>query len=266
MDKEDDTEFGKFLASTAEVLASPLGQAATKYSQRVIDLVAEAVSHGDPHNDLQGDLEIARAEFLDECLQPRVRHPKRAERNTVSDHLLFPKQKWSRSEVLGPSRPVPKESGVYAWYFREIPPSVPVTGCHRSDDLTLLYVGISPKKQAEGGKASQQTLRARLHQHFNGNAACSTLRLSLGCLLGLDLKQIGPKRFTFGPDGEAVLSDWMGKNAFVCWVPSHDPWIVEDKFLATHGATLPLNVKGNSANPFRDALKSLRRRGRDAAS
>ncbi len=177
----------------------------------------------------------------------------------LSNALLFPKKKWSRAQVLGPSRPVPEEPGVYAWYFRKIPRRVPRTGCHRSSDgLTLLYVGISPAKPKKGRRPSRQNLRDRLRQHFDGDAECSTLRRSLGCLRGLKLKQRGAKGFTFGPAGELALSAWMAKNAFVCWVPSIDPWLVEHQFIAAHGATLPLNLQGNKANTFRKTLKAIR--------
>ena len=63
----------------------------------------------------------------------------------------------SRGEVLGQQDLIPSARGVYAWYFRETPPSVPVAGCHTRDGLTLLYVGISPKNPQ-----SRQNLRKRV--------------------------------------------------------------------------------------------------------
>jgi hypothetical protein len=42
--------------------------------------------------------------------------------------------------------------------------------------------------------------------HYRGNTAGSTLRLTLGCLLGLELRRVGSgKRMTFGKAGEATL-------------------------------------------------------------
>jgi hypothetical protein len=40
-------------------------------------------------------------------------------------------------------------------------------------------------------RVSRQSLRTRIRYHFRGNAAGSTLRLSLGCLLGLALRRVG---------------------------------------------------------------------------
>ena len=100
------------------------------------------------------------------------------------DLLLRPPRLYGRREVLIRPGPVPARPGVYAWYFREVPPGVPVDGCHRHDSLPLLYVGISPSKPPSNGKPpSKQSLAKRVRYHFAGNAEGSTLRLTLGCLL-----------------------------------------------------------------------------------
>lgn len=52
---------------------------------------------------------------------------------------------FTRAAALTPPNPVPPVRGVYAWFFRDIPPCVAVGGCYCGDGLTLLYVGISPK-------------------------------------------------------------------------------------------------------------------------
>ncbi len=53
--------------------------------------------------------------------------------------LTAPAKLWTREDVLhtaaGPPSP-----GVYAWYFREVPPDVPTQSCVIHDGLTLLYV------------------------------------------------------------------------------------------------------------------------------
>jgi hypothetical protein len=64
----------------------------------------------------------------------------------------------------------------------EFPQGVPAAGLARSAGLSLLYVGISPKRPSAVGSPSRQTLRSRLRYHFQGNAEGSTPRLSLGCL------------------------------------------------------------------------------------
>ena len=60
------------------------------------------------------------------------------------DDLLVPQHLWTREEILAKPSPVPKASGVYAWYFRKldsIPPSLDCIGC---GEFRLLYIGISP--------------------------------------------------------------------------------------------------------------------------
>jgi hypothetical protein len=53
--------------------------------------------------------------------------------------LTAPQRVFSRSEVLAQPCPVPKERGVYAWFFKDVPPGVPPEGCYQLDGLTLLY-------------------------------------------------------------------------------------------------------------------------------
>lgn len=49
---------------------------------------------------------------------------------TMRKHdLPLPARLFSRDQVLSRPSPVPKEPGVYAWHFGELPPTVPVTGC-----------------------------------------------------------------------------------------------------------------------------------------
>jgi hypothetical protein len=109
--------------------------------------------------------------------------------SSAHPELLSPKKPWSRAEVLSSPCPVPKSPGVYAWYFKQIPPRIPTAGCVRVGDLTLLYIGISPKAPPTNGRsASRQTLRSRLRYHMCGNAEGSTLRLTMGCLLSDQLR------------------------------------------------------------------------------
>lgn len=130
----------------------------------------------------------------------------------------------------------PRSAGVYAWYFREVPPSIPTAGCVVRHESTLLYAGIAPKAPPRNGTpASERTLRHRLRYHMNGNAEGSTLRLTLGCLLreslGTDLRRVGSgTRRTFA-DAEQRLSAWMEANALVCWVETSQPWLLEAELI-----------------------------------
>jgi hypothetical protein len=135
------------------------------------------------------------------------------------DFLLNPDKLYSRAEIFSKPCPVPSKAGVYAWYFKEIPPLVPTEGCNTCQGLTLLYIGISPRGPSKSGKQSQQQLRSRIKTHFSRNAYGSTLRLTLGCLLkeklGIRLHSTeNSGRLTFG-DGEQMLSLWMTDNAYV---------------------------------------------------
>ena len=90
----------------------------------------------------------------------------------------------TRAEVLARPTPVPKEPGVYGWWFRELPTGIDGSGCYSRDGMTLLYAGISPKEPPKNGRGpSKAALRSRIRTHYTGNAEGSTLRRSLGCLL-----------------------------------------------------------------------------------
>jgi GIY-YIG catalytic domain len=175
--------------------------------------------------------------------------------------LLAPARLFSRDEVLSRPSPVPNAPGVYAWYFREIPAGVPTANCVQHDGATLLYAGISPSAPpANGKRPSSQSLWHRIRYHYRGNAEGSTLRLTLGCLLadelGIQLRRVGSgKRMTFGP-GEAVLSEWMGRNALVAFHVCERPWQLEAELLRT--VSLPLNLDQNRNHAFHSTLTQMR--------
>jgi hypothetical protein len=158
---------------------------------------------------------------------------------------------------------VPNLPGVYAWYFRETPSTVPTAGCIQSDGKTLLYIGISPSAPpTNGNPQSSQSLKHRVRYHYCGNAEGSTLRLTLGCLLatqlGIELRLVGSgRRMTFGHSGEIKLSEWMASNAFVSFHVCEKPWELEAELVAN--ACLPLNLTQNQNHAFRSVLSGLRR-------
>jgi hypothetical protein len=176
------------------------------------------------------------------------------------DEFLRTAKLHSREEILM-RHVVPRSPGVYAWWFRQVPPAVPTQGCITRDGLTLLYVGIAPSAPTAAEKpASKATLRSRLRQHMRGNASGSTLRLTVGCLLreqlGIDLRRVGSgERMTFA-EGEAKLNDWLGVNARVCWTVDHRPWEIESAIISS--ACLPLNLAQNKAHPFHAQLSECR--------
>jgi hypothetical protein len=185
--------------------------------------------------------------------------------------LLSPEKLFSRSEVLQKPCPVPLEPGVYGWYFNEVPAHVPLDGIHVHEGHLLLYVGIAPKKPSAAGKASSRTLRDRIRQHYRLNAYGSTLRLSIGSLLGLELRRIASKRnpgtakrMTFGLEGENRLNEWMEAHARVVWWPCAEPWIHEHSLLKE--LVLPLNLDANARSPFHSTLKEIRATARARAA
>lgn len=179
---------------------------------------------------------------------------------------LLAARAFTREEVFADPCPVPSEPGVQGWWFRTLPAAVDVSGCERRDGLTLLYVGVSPTRPpADGSRRSAQDLRKRIRYHFGGgnaDAEGSTLRKTLGVLLadelGIQLRRIGSgDRRTFA-GGEAVLNQWMAEHALVSWLVHPEPWLVEDKLIAT--LDLPLNGQdSNKNNAFYPELKRLRR-------
>jgi hypothetical protein len=160
-----------------------------------------------------------------------------ADQHGSFDALLQPVRLWSRAEVLTRPSPVPAAPGAYAWFFRELPWPLDTVACVQYHGLTLLYVGIAPKRPPARAAPSRQTLRSRLRDHFAGNAFGSTLRLALGCLLadrlGITLQQVGGgARLTFS-SGEATLSARMADNARVCWAEHPEPWLLEEQLIQT---------------------------------
>ncbi|MGW4803314.1 GIY-YIG nuclease family protein [Kitasatospora sp. NPDC004272] len=167
--------------------------------------------------------------------------------------LTDPDRLWTAAEVLAAPCPVPAEPGVYGWHFTAAPhPALPVG--------RLLYTGIAPRRMPPG-RPSRQSLRTRIRYHYRGNAAGSTLRYSLGCLLGLELRRVSERgRTTFGRAGEAELSAWMAEHARVCWTVRPEPWDLESRLIAT--LDLPLNLAGNEGGGFHGDLTGLRRAAR----
>jgi hypothetical protein len=175
---------------------------------------------------------------------------------------LQPTRLWSAAEVLANFAPVPRSAGIYAWYFDETPPGVPITGCRRSlDNQVLLYVGIAPKEAKTTLKSSTRTLRDRLRDHLVGYAEGSTLHLTLGCLLadqlGIRLRRVGSgNRRTFTNPGEVILDRWLGAHAHIAFAAVECPWDVEARLLSM--MSLPLNLSGNAAHSFAADLSRIR--------
>ena len=168
----------------------------------------------------------------------------------------------SRDAFYSNPCPVPESSGVYGWWFDQVPGEFEVDGCEMYDGHYLLYIGICPKQPPKDGQATnKRTLRNRIREHFGLNAEGSTLRLTLGCLLAdelvLRLRRVGNgKRLTFAHEGENRLSRWMGQHARVSWWVTEQPWAIESQLIAA--LDLPLNLDQNKHNAFHAHLSELR--------
>ena len=175
--------------------------------------------------------------------------------------LTLPPKLWRRSEMLTLHCPIPRYTGVYAWYFRDLP--VPTENCHTCEDAALLYIGVAPSC-AE----SSATLQSRIRTHLRRDASWSTLRLTLGCLLSellsLRLRYTGSTaRLTFGLEGEDRLSAWLEEHASLVWVESIDPWRFEQPLIEQ--LLPPLNLTHNERHPFYTDLSRLRETHRQRA-
>lgn len=164
---------------------------------------------------------------------------------------------WVEAEPL-----VPPQPGLYAWFIKGLPRSVPTADSEHAAGAPLVYVGIAPSRPG-----TRDNLKKRLRQHFAGNAEGSTLRLTLGCLLseslGIELQATGSSgRLTFG-DGESRLSEWMRQHSRVAFMTCEEPWKVEAELIRS--LHVPLNLRGNERNPFHTVLKALRSEARARA-
>ena len=159
---------------------------------------------------------------------------------------------------------------VYAFYFNKPPPHIDAKDCHPFNPHKLLYVGIAPKPPPLNGRApSKSHLRQRLRTHYFGNAAGSTLRRTLGCLLSdllaIQLRRVGSSgRYTFTNPGEQILDDWMRQHAFVTWVETSAPWELE-KHLLSSDLRLPLNLDGNPLQEAVAIVRTIRSKARQLA-
>jgi len=113
----------------------------------------------------------------------------------IAQRAIAPARLYTVDEISASPGAVPREAGVYSWWFRSVPPGVPIEETLVRDGLRLLYVGIAPRAPSKGkrrvriskGKKRVRTLRERLLNHCRGPIASSTSRRTLACLLAADL-------------------------------------------------------------------------------
>ncbi|WP_156926578.1 GIY-YIG nuclease family protein [Cohnella panacarvi] len=152
---------------------------------------------------------------------------------------------------------IPKETGIYcitANSVAQLPTQMRSLTYSYLNNRPVIYVGISNK-----------SLRTRDYSsHFKGNARGSTLRKSLGSLLGLERIQsqndMGKSRYKFTKSDEMRLSNWMVENIQLHFYTHPEPDLIEQELINFFKP--PLNLKDNKNKEnidFRSYLITLRR-------
>jgi hypothetical protein len=185
------------------------------------------------------------------------------------DSFFTTSELFSCEQLAANQHIIPDRSGIYAWFFKEIPPGLMgIEKCYRREGFTLLYIGIVPKTPK-----GNRHLRNRIYgDHLKGNAYGSTLRRSLGCLLsqklGILLRRAGTGKKMIlcageSCTGEGLLTEWMMHNAYVTWHVHDQPWLIETGMITDN--FLPINIQHNSQNENYPILKEIRRRAKQTA-
>lgn len=125
---------------------------------------------------------------------------------------------------------------------------------YKKEKYNVVYVGKSSK-----------SLRIRDYkQHFTGTAGNSTIRKSLGCLLGFkliprDINSPQNGKTTFGEFDERTLTEWMKDNLLLFYYANNDYANVEKELIRTYNPPLNLQENFNKTNlDFRKELSALR--------
>ena len=73
------------------------------------------------------------------------------------DELITPEKLFSRQEILSKPSPIPEISGVYGWFFKDVPPFVLTEGCIRHSDqgFDLNRRKTDRKPYSSGGSVAQ---------------------------------------------------------------------------------------------------------------
>lgn len=111
------------------------------------------------------------------------------------------------------------------------------------------------------GKTDKSLRKRDYNQHFeSGTARSSTLRKSLGVLMGLKKEILDKGKYKFIDSDEDKLSCWMKKNLLLFYYPNSKSTDIE-KRLITHFSP-PLNIQGTTSCysnvGYRSRLKELR--------
>lgn len=148
---------------------------------------------------------------------------------------------------------LPNKPGNYLFCLKgnsKLPDILIVPIVSKFENLRVIYTGITGKSLQ--GRDSKQ--------HFNGNAEGSTVRSSVGALLGFKntfriTKKGKTKKTKYKIDQEVQISDWMKGNLIMYYIESEDYTENEDKLINHFNP--PLNLRGNRNIENRDYRKLL---------
>ena len=158
------------------------------------------------------------------------------------------------------SNTLPNVAGNYVFLLRkgsqlpkvDIEPKIPEVTLD-GNTYQAIYTGIA-----------SENLRQRVYRtHFvSNNASRSTLRKSIGSLIGYDLiprKEGDLKHKKFKPANEEKLTEWMMSNMLLAFVENAGPEPLEEKLIAELNPPLNLDKNTNMVNKeFRALLSKLR--------
>ena len=159
---------------------------------------------------------------------------------------------------------LPKQRGVYAWFFETAPDQVPTRGCLRREGMYLLYIGTAGADLRKKGN-----LYRRLGaSHLSGNERRSTLMQTFAAVMselsGPAIAKLEPKglKYHTSKSGEMAMREWMDLNTAVCWIEHPAPAEVEAELIDRYRT--PLNIEF-AAHPFAPLLSEKRIRRRKEA-
>ncbi|MBQ3233014.1 MAG: hypothetical protein IJA96_00225 [Alistipes sp.] len=225
------------------------------------DIINGKISNNTANNAIQSsDIDSPRYDFN----KVQTKSRKQADQNTISKHnsMVNIEDKVLQFIKIDPKHQdlnsISHQNGIYIFTLSEgcdIPDTQNKPEYELYEGQRVLYIG-----QTKSG------LNSRINKtHFNGRAGSSTLRKSLGCLLGYKLiprskKNPNDGKTTFEKCDEIKLSQWMRDNLIVYYaIVLDDIDSAENKLINSYSPPLNLSKVPMDRNQgFRSELSSLR--------
>jgi hypothetical protein len=156
---------------------------------------------------------------------------------------------------------LPDTGGVYAMLLDN--PAALAPALHRANlQLDALRMG---RRDILYLGATEDSLRRRIKSHLSDDSYRSNFRMSLGALLAEELGLLarprpGCRYFSFEPESEQRLSDWIGTNISIALRTSPHAMVEEKALIGLNDPVL--NISQRRAQPSASAVLLLRRRMR----